>query len=61
MVPVASRRLARIIDYSNKVDRITQEIIKRNPELEGRDVEEVSKEFLKATNPKNLDRYLRSK
>lgn len=61
MIPVASRRLARIIDYSNKVDRITQEIIKRNPELEGRDVEEVSKEFLKATNPKNLDRYLRSK
>lgn len=61
MVPVASRRLARIIDYSNKVDRITQEIIKRNPELEDRDVEEVSKEFLKATNPKNLDRYLRSK
>lgn len=61
MVPVASRRLARIIDYSNKVDRITQEITKRNPELEGRDVEEVSKEFLKATNPKNLDRYLRSK
>lgn len=61
MVPVAARRLARIIDYSNKVDRITQEIIKRNPELEGRDVEEVSKEFLKATNPKNLDRYLRSK
>jgi hypothetical protein len=61
MVPIASRRLARIIDYSNKVDRITQEIIKRNPELEGRDVEEVSKEFLKATNPKNLDRYLRSK
>lgn len=61
MVPVAARRLARIIDYSNKVDRITQEIIKRNPELEDRDVEEVSKEFLKATNPKNLDRYLRSK
>ena len=61
MVPVASRRLARIIDYSNKVDRITQEIIKRNPELEARDVDEVSKEFLKATNPKNLDRYLRSK
>lgn len=61
MVPVAARRLARIIDYSNKVDRITQEIIKRNPELEDREVEEVSKEFLKATNPKNLDRYLRSK
>lgn len=61
MVPVAARRLARIIDYSNKVDRITQEIIKRNPELEGRDVEEVSKEFLKSTNPRNLDRYLRSK
>lgn len=61
MVPVAARRLARIIDYSNKVDRITQEIIKRNPELEGRDVEEISKEILKSTNPKNLDRYLRSK
>ena len=62
MVPVAARRLARIIDLANKYDAISQRIIETHPELDEDSVQETTLKYLGGTNQEyNLDRYFRSK
>ena len=62
MVPVAARRLARIIDLANKYDAISQRIIETHPELDEDSVQEANLKFFGTTNHEyNMDRYLRSK
>lgn len=62
MVPVAARRLARIIDLANKYDAISQRIIETHPELDEDSVQEATLKFFGTTNQEyNMDRYLRSK
>lgn len=62
MVPVAARRLARVIDLANKYDAISQRIIETHPELDEDSVQEATLKFFGATNQEyNMDRYLRSK
>ena len=62
MVPVAARRLARIIDLANKYDAISQRIIETHPELDEDSVQEANLKFFGTTNQEyNMDRYLRSK
>lgn len=62
MVPVAARRLARVIDIANKYDAISQRIIETHPELDEDSVQEATLNFFGATNQEyNMDRYLRSK
>lgn len=59
MVPVAARRLARVIDYANKVDTVSRILSAQHPEL-GDDINNISTSLLKVSNLKSLDRYFRS-
>lgn len=59
MVPIVGRRLARVIDYANKVNTVSRFLSAQHPEL-GDDVNNISTSLLKVSNLKSLDRYFRS-
>ena len=59
MVKIAGRRLARVIDYANKVNTVSRFLSAQHPEL-GDDINNISTSLLKVSNLKSLDRYFRS-
>lgn len=59
MVKIVGRRLARVIDYANKVNTVSRFLSAQHPEL-GDDINNISTSLLKVSNLKSLDRYFRS-
>lgn len=59
MVKIVGRRLARVIDYANKVNTVSRILSAQHPEL-GDDINNISTSLLKVSNLKSLDRYFRS-